>query len=178
MTSVRRSHAIIIQSLILMPLLAAIPGLVLAQEGSAGIPENSHSKSYGGGWECDREYRAVDETCVAVIVPADAYPTSSISSGTAWECNRGFRRTDATGFRQFDATCVAIAVPANGYLVDASYGPGWECDRGYSVVDGACAAIMMPENAHIDFSGNDWDLQPPFSKAAGKTHLILGIREL
>lgn len=164
MTRVRRSRAIIILSLILMPLLAAIPGLVLAQEGSAGIPENSHSKSYSGGWDCDRGYRAANAACVAIKVPANAYLTSSISSGSAWKCNRGFRRTDATGFRQFDATCVAIAVPANGYLVDASYGPGWKCDRGYRVVDGACAAIMMPENAHIDFSGSDWDCNRPYQR--------------
>jgi hypothetical protein len=80
MTRVRRSRAIIILSLILMPLLAAIPGLVLAQEGSVEIPINAHAKKYADGWACDRGYRESNEQCDAVNLPDNAYPTGRLQA--------------------------------------------------------------------------------------------------
>lgn len=71
MSRMRRPRAISIYSLILWALLAAAPGVVFAQVASIGIPENAHVKSYGSGWECDRGYRAVDEACMSVKVPAN-----------------------------------------------------------------------------------------------------------
>ena len=71
------------------------------------------------------------------------------------------------GFRTAKNACIAIKVPANAYLTDASYGPGWNCNRGYSATDTACIALPVPENAHLDYSGNDWECNQPFLKRAG-----------
>jgi hypothetical protein len=52
-------------------------------------------------------------------------------------------------------------------LLDASYGPGWTCNRGYEATDKACIALQVPENAHLDYSGNDWECNQPYLKRAG-----------
>jgi hypothetical protein len=59
---------------------------------------------------------------------------------------------------------VAIVVPANGYLADAGYGPGWQCERGYRAVDETCVAVKVPENAHIDLFGSGWACNRPYRK--------------
>ena len=67
-------------------------------------------------------------------------------------------------YRAVGESCVAVDVPANGFLADASYGPGWKCDRGYQEVDSSCIAVLVPEHAHLDYSGNDWDCDDPYRK--------------
>jgi hypothetical protein len=60
--------------------------------------------------------------------------------------------------------CVVVNVPMNGYFVDSSYGPGWNCDRGYHSVGETCVALEVPDNAHLDFSGNAWACNRPYQK--------------
>ena len=31
-----------------------------------------------------------------------------------------------------------------------------------------CAEITVPENAHLDFGGNDWECDKPYSKRSGR----------
>ena len=50
-----------------------IAGPVFAQGHSVGMPEHASPERYGSGWECDRGYREINGTCIAVKVPADAY---------------------------------------------------------------------------------------------------------
>ncbi len=57
-----------------------------------------------------------------------------------------------------------MKVPPNGYLEVSSYGSGWACERGYRAVDEGCMAVKVPENAHLDDSGNDWDCNRPYRK--------------
>ena len=102
MSRMRRPCAVSIHSLILLTLLAVVPGVVFAQGGSVGMPQNAGAKSYGGGWECDQSYREVDGACTAVMVPLNAY-LSATSYGTGWECGRGYR--------EHDEACIAIDVP-------------------------------------------------------------------
>lgn len=118
---------------------------VLALDGSSGNPKNSHKNTYGTGWECNKEYRKTDNMCVAIKVPANAYPTH-VSYGKGWKCNWGY---DNTG-----QTCAVIKIPANAYL--DSYGEKWKCDRGYVADNGACAAIKIPPNAYLNSNGNKW----------------------
>jgi hypothetical protein len=89
MSRMRRPRAISIHSLILFALLVAAPGVVFAQSGSVGMPENARAKSYGSGWECGRGYRAVNEACVAVKVPKNAHLDYS---GNDWDCNEPYRK--------------------------------------------------------------------------------------
>ncbi len=123
MSKKRPPGNIFIQSLILLALLATVPGLVFAQDGSINIPENASAKGYGGGWECNRGYRVNKGACAAIKVPANAYTTDA-SYGRGWKCLRGYR--------QIAERCSAIRVPPNGYL-DAS-GNKWKCNRGYRAV--------------------------------------------
>jgi phospholipid transport system substrate-binding protein len=53
-----------------LALLGAVPGLVCAQGGSLEVPENARAKSDGNGWECDKGYRKVDETCLVEMLAA------------------------------------------------------------------------------------------------------------
>ena len=57
-----------------------------------------------------------------------------------------------------------MKIPANGFFVDSSYGPSWKCERGYHAADTTCVALAMPENAHLDYQGNDWACNRPFKK--------------
>ncbi|MEJ2336304.1 MAG: hypothetical protein P8Y26_11840 [Gemmatimonadales bacterium] len=70
-------------------LLGIAPTLVAAQADATEAPPNSHAKSYGDGWECDRGFRRVNQSCVAVEVPPNAYLDPS---GGRWECSRGYRK--------------------------------------------------------------------------------------
>ena len=117
----------------LIGFLMTAPGDVSAMKNSAGMPKNAHAKEYGSGWSCDRGYREVKGRCIAVKVPANAYPTDT-SFSRGWECGRGFR--------DIKDACVAIKVRTNGYL--NSSGDRWECNRGFREVDEACIAIKVP----------------------------------
>lgn len=108
MSRMRRPRAISIHALFVLALLAAAPGVVFAQGGSVGMPDNAHAKSYGSGWECDQGYREAQGTCATVKVPAT---------------NAFYGR----GYRAVKETCAAVKVPENAHL-DYS-GNGWECNR-------------------------------------------------
>lgn len=151
-TRTPRRTPIFCEALIVMSFLAFAQRLAAAEDGIEA-PQNGYSTdlSYGRGWECNRAYRIVEETCVAVKVPPNAFLSNR--KGDEWDCNRGYRKDDKT--------CVAINVPAQGYLTDSDYGSGWKCNRGYQVVDEDCVAVKIPENAHLDYSGNDWKCNPP-----------------
>ena len=51
---------------------------------------------------------------------------------------------------------VAGTIPANASA--KTYGRGWECDRGFHKIDGACAVVALPENAYLTDStyGSGW----------------------
>lgn len=58
-----------------------------------------------------------------------------------------------------------VDVPVNAYFVELSYGPGWQCSRGYATSDKrTCVELVVPENAHLDRSGNAWECNRPFSQ--------------
>ena len=62
-------------------------------------------------------------------------------------------------------------IPANAYFDDASYGTGWKCDRGYAASGETCEFIIVPENAHLDRSGNRWECNRNFQKSKGRSVL-------
>ena len=128
MSKIRQAPAISIHSLVLLALLAAVHGLVFAQDDSVELPENAHEKSYGGGWECDYGYRSISGICVAIDVPANGYLVDS-SSRFGWKCDRGYR--------EVNRACVVVNVAENAHL--DSFGNGWKCNRPYRRKQGECA---------------------------------------
>lgn len=190
----RRPHAILIHLFILSIVFAGFPYHVSAKGELGAVPENASPSTYGSGWLCDRGYREVDEECIAVEIPANAYATNE-SYGRGWECNRGYRRERKAcviikvppnayldspagygwkcnrGYRAVDEACVEIKVPRNGYLSGSAHGSGWKCDRGFQAVEETCLALELPANAHIDYSGNDWVCNQPYRKQQGKCWL-------
>jgi len=164
---------------VLVTTLAVFPGTVYTQTTAREIPANSHMQAYRDKWECDQGYREIDDSCVAVEVPANAYPTNS-SHGQGWECNYGYKAADKgcvaieipanaylysdrgdgwkcnRAYKKVGTTCVAIMVPANGYLRNSSYGADWECERGYKAVNDACVAIKVPENGYLSDSSAEF----------------------
>lgn len=187
-------HTIVIRLFLLSMVFAAVPYHVPANEVLGAIPENASSTKYGSGWLCDRGHREVSGKCIALNLPANAYPTYE-SYGRGWECNRGYRKEGKTcvevkipqnayldspaghrwkcdrGYRAVNEACVKIKVPRNGYLSDSAYGSGWKCDRGFQAVEETCLALELPANAHIDYSGNDWACNRPYRKQHGKCGL-------
>ena len=67
MFRMRRTRVIFIHSRILLALLGAVPCLVFAQGSSVEVSENAGANSYGNGWECDKGYREVDESCLVAM---------------------------------------------------------------------------------------------------------------
>ena len=49
-----------------------------------------------------------------------------------------------------------------------SYGNGWECDRGYREVDGACTAVSVPANAYPTnvAYGRGWECDRGYQEVA------------
>lgn len=160
--------------LIAAVLLYALPAF--AQSTAPPMPENASAKSYGDGWECNIGFRLNENSCVAVVVPQNAYDTNR-SYGSGWECLHGFRKTDEAacvavevpeggfldpsgerwrclrGYIKVDDTCQEIVLPANAYLTDASYGPAWTCERGFEANNDRCTAIAVPANAYLNGLG-------------------------
>ena len=174
----QRFLAISIFVLVYLTILFAPSRVVIADAGTAGLPEHAPSKSFGSGWECDGGYREVEGACAAVIIPTNAYPTNR-SYGQGWECDRGYREVDGAcvavevlanayfisvgnrwrcnrRYRAINASCVPVNVPENGYLT--SSGNGWECERSYKAVDDACIAVKVPDNAYFAITsyGSGW----------------------
>lgn len=67
--------------------------------------------------------------------------------------------------------CDAINIPDNGFLETSSYGPGWKCERGYRADKNRCAELKLPENSHIDYSGNNWECDPPYLEKSDQCNL-------
>jgi hypothetical protein len=66
--------------------------------------------------------------------------------------------------RRQQETSVSMVTLAYGYLSEATYGPGWKCERGYRAAGTRCVAGQLPANAHLDYSGSSWDYAPPYRK--------------
>jgi hypothetical protein len=55
-----------------------------------------------------------------------------------------------------------VKVPEHGYLSDASYDSGWQCERGFRQSDQACVPVEVPPNAYLDGSGKNWKCERGF----------------
>src|SRR6185312_8936375 len=89
-------------------LLAAYAG-VSSRADDRGRPRHAQASLYGGGWECSRGFRQVEETCVPIKVPPNAYLSSY---GRDWECNRGYIKDDE------GLGCKVVKIPANAHVGD------------------------------------------------------------
>ncbi len=157
------------------------------------LPDNARKKSYGRGWVCNPGYQQVGKTCEAIRVPENAYLTHS-SYGVGWKCHWGYRQFGNRcreivipanayldingydwkcdrGYKAHNDGCMAIQIPKNGYLVNTTYGKGWKCERGYVEKKNACAPLAVPSNAHINYSGDAWDCNPPYTRRQGECML-------
>jgi hypothetical protein len=76
----------------LFALLAASSSPALAQVRTGNMPANASANLYGSDWTCDRGYQEQEDdgVCIAVEVPANAYPTDT-SYGRGWKCTWGYR---------------------------------------------------------------------------------------
>lgn len=194
MSKMRRLHAISIQLLVLLILISHDINVAFAQGKDIVVPMNTRTKSYGSGWVCERGYIKVDNNCTAITVPEHAY-LSNASYGDVWKCNWGYRKQkDACiainipanayldsygshwlckrGYYKKQKTCVAVEVPVNGYFVESTYQPGWKCKRGYKAKKEACVVVNLPKNSHLDYSGSNWDCNPPYIKQQNKCELL------
>ena len=136
-------------------LLAAYAG-VSSQADERAPPRNAHASPDGGGWECSRGFREVEEACAPIRVPVNAHLDSF---GNDWDCNRGYMKGDE------GLDCKAVKVPANAHANDEEdFGTGWECDRGYREVGGRCTRVVVPANAYYsEFSfGRSWECDPGY----------------
>lgn len=137
-------------------LLAVYAG-VSSRADERAPPPNAHASRYGGGWECSRGFRQVEEACVPITVPANAYLNSF---GNDWDCDRGYMKDDQ------GLGCKAIEVPANAHVGDEdAFGTGWECDPGYREVGGRrCTRVVVPANAYYsEFSlARSWECDPGY----------------
>ncbi len=163
----------------------------------SSVPENAHKRSYGDGWECDRSYRASNDTCIAVVVPQNAYPTYR-NYGSGWECSHGFievRETSCAkvfvpeggylapsgtrwnclrGYRKIDDICQKIVLPPDSYLTNSTRGPSWLCNRGFVALGNVCAPIEVPENAFLNVSdyGPPWQCERGYAVSGDRCTLI------
>ena len=55
-------------------------------------------------------------------------------------------------------------MPDNAYYLDREFGRRWDCQRGFQRVNDSCIAVALPDNAHLNYSGNDWDRSKPYRK--------------
>ncbi len=135
--------------------LLAVSASVSSRADEPMSPRNAHASRYGG-WECQRGFRQVEEACVPVSVPVNAYLDFF---GNDWDCNRGYVKDDQ------DLECNPVRVPANAHPADdEAYGSGWECDRRYRQVSGRCTRIVLPSNAYyseLSF-GRGWECDPGY----------------
>ncbi|WP_420677450.1 hypothetical protein [Cribrihabitans pelagius] len=182
-------------------LLAVFTVPAYPEAAASSVPENAHESSYGDGWECDRSFRAADDTCIAVVVPQNAYPTHR-NYGSGWECMHGFievggsscakvfvpeggylapsgRRWNCLrGYRKIDDTCQKIVLPPDAFLTDGTHGPAWICNRGFEAKGETCAAIEVPENAFLAASayGRQWKCERGYA-VSGERCLLIDLPE-
>ena len=153
---------------------------------SPEIPQNARLSEYGTGWDCQHGFREMRDNCVAIEVPAHAYlaGTQHVMELQPRVSPRRqlLRAGDRAGKRirhglrlrprlavqprlsQCRQGCAKIAVPAHAYAVDSSYGSGWECERGYRQLHGACAQIQVPANAYLARAGDEWRCERGFRR--------------
>ncbi|OUX97494.1 MAG: hypothetical protein CBB65_13935 [Hyphomonadaceae bacterium TMED5] len=60
--------------------------------------------------------------------------------------------------------CNHIDLPANAFLTSSSYGPGWDCERGFYQTEASCETVILPANAHLNYSGDGWDCNRPYKQ--------------
>jgi hypothetical protein len=110
------------------------------------VPMNAYlvDSPYGRGWECDRGYRlGSPNLCVAVPVPLNGVLAALAMSGNAIEAS-GSRPTHACRWR-FQRTLIWTKQVTDGNVnVDSQMGSG-------------CAALAVPANAYVDYSGDGWN---------------------
>lgn len=173
--------------------IASISFPVFAQDGTGPLPQNAHSRSYDGGWDCDLGYRVMSAECQALDIPNNAYATGR-TYGSGWACHRGYTEAGGTsceaipvpdnaflrasgygwqcdrGYRQEHATCVPIFLPDNAYLTDDTLGSGWICMRGFTANAGACVPIAVPENGYLTNAdyGDEWACDRGFFQVDGR----------
>lgn len=178
--------------------LLAIGTQALAQSLTPPMPANAHAKSYGDGWECDRSFTVVEDQCIAIIVPSNAYLTNRVY-GSGWECHHGFEEIEGVsctqvfvpedgyldasgkrwhctrGYRQIGETCEQIELPEHAYLSDDTYGSDWQCDRGYEKTADTCALIVVPDNAYLNSAtyGTPWTCERGFSEVRGICEAVI-----
>lgn len=108
MITVRRALPIPISYTLLVLSLLFFSGAALSQDAAVAVPDHAAPIEYGKGWECNQGYRDAGNSCDAIVVPENAYPTYAMY-GTGWKCERGYRATADT--------CTAIKVPDPVILV-------------------------------------------------------------
>jgi hypothetical protein len=135
--------------------LLAVSASVSLEADERVPPRNAHASPYGG-WDCSRGFRQVEEACVPIRVPANAYLDSF---GMDWDCNRGYIKDDQ------GLGCKSVKIPANAHADgEEDFGAGWECDRRYHKVNGRCTPVLVPANAYyseVAFD-RDWECNPGF----------------
>jgi hypothetical protein len=141
------------------------------------VPANGYLVASGSSWRCNRGYLDVNDRCVAIRVPPNAYLDDDVS-GKGWRCDRDYRegtvRACPSGSRERACERVRIRsglgmrprIPPGRHLVPAGRRPGtgilsrsgndWECERGFRKDAAACVAVQLPADAHLDYSGSDW----------------------
>lgn len=179
-------------------MIASIAFPTFAQDGTSAVPENAHTKSYGGGWDCDLGYRVEGAECVVLDIPENAYATGR-SHGTGWACHRGYEEVGGIscnpipvpanaflrssghdwqcdrGYRKARDTCVPVVLPEHAYLTEETSGSGWACDRGYTEDAGICLSIDVPENAYLTNSsyGAPWACERGFVEIDGRCDTLV-----
>lgn len=121
------------------------------------LPDHVHSTedTFGSGWVCDRGFTASADACVRIALPENGYLTN-VGFGAAWACDGGFA--------EHRGRCDAVVWPSNAFLDSDSFGPGWRCERSYEPGDEVCVGRDLPDNAHLDRSGNRWRCDPSFQR--------------
>ena len=93
----RHASALTVKFLVSLALLTATPSNAVADTKSVAVvvdlPANAYASTarYGRAWECLRGYSQVEQACIAMAIPANAYLNAY---GDRWECERTFKRAD------------------------------------------------------------------------------------
>ena len=54
-----------------------------AEAQTVGFPDNARKSRYSEGWECVRGFKRVEDRCVKIVMPKNAFATGS-SFGRSW----------------------------------------------------------------------------------------------
>ena len=66
-----------------------------------------------------------------------------------------------------DGECVAVKMPAFAYPTRRRHGTGRRCARGFEALEARCVMIDLPENPHLDRTGNCWQFNQWFQISEG-----------